>query len=469
MASAGRFLTCTMLGLVSLAQGYEWAGIFETPENVYMWTAQKIVHGDHAEYVDPAMKLVVFSATTCDHEGLHSLEATATTAMAGTCPNVNSGGTVSPSGNACHRLVFDQSSWQTLFKVDATGVSCMAFFAEHVPTEFERTAHYLKDDEGTDIEPLDELPHAEPEPEETIPWGGAILTSVLVNLVTLVGVIMMVPGVKRMNDKYGAAFTAVVSGFAAGALLACAFFLLLFEATHLVAVGWTEEVEVLWRWGTMVLAGFALPPILDNILGFGESEQVAVEGEEVDKTPGSRTRLRLIGGVLLGDFFHNLCDGFFLGAGFKGCGVDFGWRMAIGTILHELPQEFADFVVLTGPEARLNPIIALFLNFLSGLSVLLGAIIILIADVSDEATGLLLCFGGGVYLHLGATDLMPKIYAKGLTKAQRAMAFFAFILGTVFIGLILIDHEHCYAGGEEGGHGATHGDSHGSTHADTHR
>mmetsp|Transcript_10110 Transcript_10110/g.18839 ORF Transcript_10110/g.18839 Transcript_10110/m.18839 type:complete len:470 (+) Transcript_10110:67-1476(+) len=469
MASQWRSWACIMLGLFPSAQGYEWAGIFETPEDAYMWTAQKVVHGDHAEYVDPAMKLVVLAATTCDHEGLHSLETTAETAMSGTCPNVNSGGTVSPSGNSCHRLVFDQNSWQTLFKVDATGVSCIAFFAEHVPTEFENTAHYLKDSEGTDIEPLDELPEAAPAPEEPLPWGGAIATTLLVNLVTLVGVIMMVPGVKRMNDKYGAAFTAVVSGFAAGALLACAFFLLLFEATHLVAVGWTEEVEVLWRWGTMILAGFALPPILDNILGFGESEQVAVEGEEVDKTPGSRTRLRLIGGVLLGDFFHNLCDGFFLGAGFKGCGVDFGWRMAIGTILHELPQEFADFVVLTGPEARLKPIIALLLNFLSGLSVLLGAIIILSADVSDEATGLLLCFGGGVYLHLGATDLMPKIYAKGLTKAQRAMAFFAFILGTVFIGLILIDHEHCYAGGEEGGHGATHGDSHGSTHADTHR
>ena len=53
--------------------------------------------------------------------------------------------------------------------------------------------------------------------------------------------------------------------FAAGALLACAFFLLLFEATQHVAVGWSAEVDVLWRWGTMILAGLVLPPVVETI------------------------------------------------------------------------------------------------------------------------------------------------------------------------------------------------------------
>mmetsp|Transcript_18944 Transcript_18944/g.44144 ORF Transcript_18944/g.44144 Transcript_18944/m.44144 type:complete len:119 (+) Transcript_18944:312-668(+) len=118
--------------------------------------------------------------------------------------------------------------------------------------------------------------------------------------------------------------------------------------------------------------------------------------------------------------------------------------MALGTILHEIPQELADFVVLTGPEATLNPVVALALNFASGLSVLLGAVIVMAADIDNVATGLFLCFGGGVYLHLAATDLMPKIYNKSLTKAQRGLSFLFFILGTVLIGLILIDHEHCW-------------------------
>eukprot|EP00434_Breviolum_minutum_P034127 symbB.v1.2.030194.t1/scaffold3378.1/size58068/6 len=268
-----------------------------------------------------------------------------------------------------------------------------------------------------------------------------------------------------MHEAYGLAFMAVVSGFAAGALLACAFFLLLFEATHLIGVGWSTEVDILWRWGTMILAGYCLPPLLDNILGLTEPDLAnALEGEgkAEEKTEGpQRTKLRLVGGVLLGDFFHNLCDGFFMGAAFRTCGVDFGWKVAIGTILHEIPQELADYVVLTG-DAKVRPLIALVLNFLSGLSVLLGAILILSLDIGDEVTGLILCFGGGVYLHLGATDLMPKIYAQGLTKVQRALAFLAFIVGAVLIGLVLLDHEHCVAEGSSGhgGHGDAHGDAH---------
>merc|ERR1711865_331486 len=99
-------------------------------------------------------------------------------------------------------------------------------------------------------------------------------------------------------------------------------------------------------------------------------------------------------------FMHNLCDGFFIGAAFKGCGSTFGWTVAVGTIAHELAQELADYVVLTGETCKLRPVIALALNFLSGTSVLLGAVIVLAADVSNGDIGLLLAFGGGVYLNI---------------------------------------------------------------------
>ena len=39
-------------------------------------------------------------------------------------------------------------------------------------------------------------------------------------------------------------FSAMLFAFAAGALLACAFFLLLFESTHLIGVGWKTEVGI---------------------------------------------------------------------------------------------------------------------------------------------------------------------------------------------------------------------------------
>ena len=41
--------------------------------------------------------------------------------------------------------------------IDTTGISALAFYAQHVPTEFERDTHYLFDASRTDIEPAAEL------------------------------------------------------------------------------------------------------------------------------------------------------------------------------------------------------------------------------------------------------------------------------------------------------------------------
>ena len=76
--------------------------------------------------------------------------------------------------------------------------ACVAFFAEHVPTEFEATAHYLKDSIGEDVEPIDQLPESTPTTSD-IPWGPTILSTLLVNIVTFVGVVFLIPGVRKMH------------------------------------------------------------------------------------------------------------------------------------------------------------------------------------------------------------------------------------------------------------------------------
>lgn len=234
-----------------------------------------------------------------------------------------------------------------------------------MPTEFEATAHYLKDDHGHDIEPGAELPEAAAETEEEVDWGAPMLGAIIVNLATFIGVILLFPPVKKLSGV--PLFNAILFAFAAGALLACAFFLLLFESTHLVAVGWSAEVDVVWRWGTMILAGLVLPPVLETLCsivmmaakgtGSGTGESTTEESTEVvEKDPAAKVRAtaRLVGAVVIGDFFHNLCDGFFIGAAFKGCGNAFGWSVVAGTVLHELPQEVADFVILTGKDVNLG-------------------------------------------------------------------------------------------------------------------
>merc|ERR1712038_656921 len=151
-----------------------------------------------------------------------------------------------------------------------------------------------------------------------------------------------------------------------------------------------------------------------------------------------------------GDFMHNLCDGFFVGAAFRECSLSMAWSIAVGTILHELPQELSDYLILTGPQVGLKTIHALAINFITGMSVILGTIIVLAAGVEDSTTGLLLAFGGGVYLQIGCVECMPKMVSSALTPMRKLVCISVFIFGAILIGLVLLDHEHCVAEGHEG-------------------
>ena len=111
---------------------------------------------------------------------------------------------------------------------------------------------------------------------------------------------------------------------------------------------------------------------------------------------------------------------------------------------------------MTGPVVSMSSLKALAFNFLSGLSVLLGCLIIYLTKVDDSLVGLILAFGGGVYLHVGATDCLPKMYDPKLTFGQRICAFLSFAVGAICIGLILIGHEHCIAEGAAHDHGSGH-------------
>merc|ERR1740123_2945109 len=95
------------------------------------------------------------------------------------------------------------------------------------------------------------------------------------------------------------AFQGILYGFSAGCIIAAAVFLLMFEATHLVGAGWKEEVDVLWRWGTCILAGFVLPSIVDCISVVVTSNVVptadANENDRVDdqaQKPSWNSRIR---------------------------------------------------------------------------------------------------------------------------------------------------------------------------------
>lgn len=96
--------------------------------------------------------------------------------------------------------------------------------------------------------------------------------------------------------------------------------------------------------------------------------------------------------ILLGDLFHNFVDGVLIATAFLACDDSLGVSVTVSAILHELPQEFADFIILV--ESGFTPFQAILFNFLSALSAFIGAAVVLAAvPVTNETMGLLLAVG----------------------------------------------------------------------------
>jgi hypothetical protein len=96
--------------------------------------------------------------------------------------------------------------------------------------------------------------------------------------------------------------------------------------------------------------------------------------------------------------FLKFTDGIFIGVAWMGCGSEMAYTIALATILHELPNQLAGFFVMVNQNG-IPPITALILNFIFGLSILLGGLLVLLFDFSDVTVGCLLAMGGGTFLH----------------------------------------------------------------------
>ena len=111
------------------------------------------------------------------------------------------------------------------------------------------------------------------------------------------------------------------------------------------------------------------------------------------------------------------------------------------TLFHEMAQEIADFVLLTRYVGLTVPK-ACLLNFTSGLSVCLGGITVLAIQPSNEAIGVILAIAAGVYINVAAVESLPRVEKATRNRNDRAVTLASVIVGTIPIGLILLDHKH---------------------------
>lgn len=138
---------------------------------------------------------------------------------------------------------------------------------------------------------------------------------------------------------------------------------------------------------------------------------------------------------LIGDGVHNLVDGMIIGASYL-IGTPVGIATTIAVILHEIPQEIGDFGVLL--YSGMNKKRALFFNFLSAATAILGTLIALIASIYLQTiTAVLIPFAVGSFLYIAGSDLIPEMQKETNTK-KSLIQISAFIFGIALMALLLL-------------------------------
>lgn len=134
--------------------------------------------------------------------------------------------------------------------------------------------------------------------------------------------------------------------------------------------------------------------------------------------------------LMIGDSFHNFLDGVVIAASFLHSPA-FGFVVALSVFAHELPQELADFGVLI--KAGYSKKKAFLLNFFSGFSALLGAVLAWYAkETTEMATPFILAVSAASFIYIALADLIPELHRK--TAARES--FFQFLL--LLLGIIVI-------------------------------
>ncbi|MEK9181557.1 MAG: ZIP family metal transporter [Patescibacteria group bacterium] len=111
--------------------------------------------------------------------------------------------------------------------------------------------------------------------------------------------------------------------------------------------------------------------------------------------------------VLFSDGIHNFMDGIIIATSFI-VSVPVGLATTLAVILHEIPQEVGDFAVLL--HSGYTKQRALWLNFLSALAAVLGAVVVFVLGEKTELSSVyFLPMAAGGFIYIAVADLIPEL------------------------------------------------------------
>jgi len=238
----------------------------------------------------------------------------------------------------------------------------------------------------------------------------------LIIAATLGSVISLLGGIYLLYGKWGARkLQRVAVPFAAGALLAAAFFDLLPEAFEA-----GEMREVL----TVTLIGFLGFFVLERSLSWFHHHHE----ESGDHTVGRRNSSLIV----IGDTIHNFIDGLAIGAAFLVSPAT-GIITTIAIAAHEIPQEIGDFGLLISKGMKRRKV--LLVSLVSALFTVVGAVAVYGAgDALPISEPVLLGVTAGFFLYIAASDIIPTIHAEPRRRVAGIQTA-VLLIGVLFVAI----------------------------------
>ena len=239
---------------------------------------------------------------------------------------------------------------------------------------------------------------------EVLLW--IILSTVALSVIALIGIFTL--SIKPSLLKKILIFMVALS---AGTLIGGAFLHLLPEALEM-----SETMYVF----IMLIAGFSLFFLMEKLLHWRHCHK-------------NHCKVHTFAYMnLFGDFIHNFIDGLIVASTFI-INIPLGISTTFALAMHEIPQEIGDFgVLLYGGFSKGK---ALLMNFLTGLSCVLGGIVgYLFSNYFESFSAMLLPIAAGGFMYIAASDLIPEI-RKEINLKKLLINFGIFLVGIVIMYL----------------------------------
>jgi len=239
-------------------------------------------------------------------------------------------------------------------------------------------------------------------------WLYSLVSVVIVSLISLVGVLTF-----SLKEEKSKKLLLYLVSFSAGGLFGDAFIHLIPEAAGKNGFGLHVSLYI--------LLGIVVSFIVEKFLQWRHCHIPTSE-----EHPHSFAYMNLFG-----DGVHNFIDGLIIGGSYL-VSIPLGVATTLAVVFHEIPQEIGDFGVLV--YGGFNKSRAIFFNFSTALTAVLGAIVVLaLGFIIQDFVPFLIPFAAGNFIYIAGSDLIPELRKEEPGLLKSTLQLTTFILGVLIL------------------------------------